>query len=226
MKNRNTKMRMTHEAFFALVDFIGSNPAEMGGAGFGYEDDMVIREFIPDVHAKTTRGTYTINTDYLNPIIKKMWEEKGYSLIMIAHSHPHGYSKLSRPDQEYFEDMLTTSIKRDSFFAPVVFTIPDGGFNIFPHILNSKGKWIGTGSLEVVNDSETELSKPVKKVDVNKDEVAIATLSNTTADWIGYMQKAMTILWFTYKVFLMVLSAIILVQVTSPLISFLIGLLK
>ena len=84
------KMRIAESAFNEIINHIASKPAESGGALFGTEDDYIIYKYIPDTHAQTTRSTYTINSDYLNPIIKKLWEEEGLSLIGIVHSHPHG----------------------------------------------------------------------------------------------------------------------------------------
>lgn len=153
------KMQITESAFNEIVNFIGAKPAESGGALFGREDDYVIRKFAPDVNAKTSRATYTINTDYLNPVIKRLWEEEGLSLIGIVHSHPNGYSSLSGPDLRYFGDLLTTSLTRKKFYAPIVFTIPDGGFKLFPHILNNEGGYSSTAQLELVPDKYGEKPK-------------------------------------------------------------------
>lgn len=157
------KMQITESAFNEIVNFIGAKPAESGGALFGREDDYVIRKFVPDVNAKTSRATYTINTDYLNPVIKKLWEEDGLSLIGIVHSHPNGLSSLSRPDLHYFGDLLKTSLTRRKFFAPIVFTIPDGGFKLFPHILNNEGGYSSTAQLDLVPDGYGMKAKSKQK---------------------------------------------------------------
>lgn len=167
MKNSNNieKMQITESAFNEIINFIGAKPAESGGALFGREDDYIIQKFVPDVDAKTSRATYTINTDYLNPVIKKLWEEEGLSLIGIVHSHPRGYSTLSGPDLNYFGDLLTTSITRKRFYAPIVFTIPDGGFKLFPHILNNEGEYTATAQLEIVSDN---YGKKINKMPISK----------------------------------------------------------
>ncbi|MBP6237607.1 MAG: Mov34/MPN/PAD-1 family protein [Saprospiraceae bacterium] len=147
-------MKIRQKAFNKIINHIGYFPAERGGVLFGKEGDFIIEEFIPDKSKNTTRVTYTIDTAYLNPIIKKMWDEKGYSMLGILHSHPHGYQTLSGPDKTYFNDLLSTGIKRDKFYAPVVFTIPDGGFDIFPHLLNNKGEFVKTEEVELLPNKE------------------------------------------------------------------------
>ena len=149
----NTKMKIVENAFYEVINHIGSHPAESGGALFGTEDDYVIRRFIPDNNAKTTRVTYTINTDYLNPVIKKLWKEEGLSLLGIVHSHPNGYSSLSGPDMRYFSKLLS-GIKRERFYAPIVFSVPDGGFKFFPHVLSADGRNYQTGAIEIVQDED------------------------------------------------------------------------
>ncbi|MBP6237595.1 MAG: Mov34/MPN/PAD-1 family protein [Saprospiraceae bacterium] len=159
-------MKIKSKAFYQIINHIGHFPAERGGVLFGKEDDFIIEEFIPDKSKNTTRVTYTIDTEYLNPIIKKMWDEKGYSMLGILHSHPHGYQTLSGPDRAYFKDLLTTGIKRDKFYAPVVFTIPDGGFDIFPHLLNSSGEYLRTEEIVIIqsNSNEREARRTKKNI--------------------------------------------------------------
>jgi len=164
-------MKILNRAFYDIIDFIGSKPAESGGALFGKVEDDIVLEFIPDIHAKTTRGTYSINTDYLNPIIKKMWEEKGYSLIGIIHSHPYGYSSLSSPDMNYFQDLLTSSISREKFYAPVVFTIPDGGFEIHPHVLDKNGNYLHKSTVELVHEEQLAHAVATDELVSNSPEV-------------------------------------------------------
>lgn len=157
-------MKICESAHNEIINFIASKPAESGGALFGREDDYVIQKFVPDVYAKTSNSTYTINTDYLNPIIKKLWKEEGLSLLGIVHSHPHGYKTLSEPDKTYFKGLLGM-INRDRFFAPIVFTIPDGGFKLHPHVLDKNGEFQYTAILELVADSyrSSQTIIPIKR---------------------------------------------------------------
>lgn len=132
MKN-HIKMKICDSAYNAIIDFIGFNKAESGGILFGSEEDYVVRKFIPDIEAITSRNTYTINADYLNPIIDELWEKEHLSVIGIIHSHQYHCKYLSGPDNKYFHQ-LRKKLPRKIFFTPIVFTIPDGGFNFFPYV--------------------------------------------------------------------------------------------
>lgn len=156
-------MRICESAFNAIVDHIAAKPAETGGALFGHESDMTIRKFIPDVNAATTRTTYTINTEFLNPIVKRLWNEEGLSLIGIIHSHPQGYSTLSAPDRDYFSRFLQT-IKRPFFYAPIAHTIPDGGFKLIPYVMDSSGDLIDRTAIEILPD-EIPVTAPTPVMD-------------------------------------------------------------
>jgi len=214
------KMQITESAFNEIINFIGAKPAESGGALFGREDDYVIRKFVPDVNAKTSRATYTINTDYLNPVIKKLWGEEGLSLIGIVHSHPNGYSSLSGPDLHYFADLLTTSLTRKKFFAPIVFTIPDGGFKIFPHILNNEGGYSSTAQLDILPDkygtksiSKQKNSSKIKRVKTMKMK------KKKTIDSIAKVEV------LVLKTLGLVFIAYVLIRIAHPFTNYLIKIL-
>lgn len=163
MKKRNEipSMQITESAFFEVINYIGGQKAESGGLLFGSEEDWVIRKFIPDTNAQTTRASYTINTDQMNPVIRKIWEEEGLSLLGIIHSHPRGSKSPSSPDRNYFENLLNR-IKRKNFYVPIVFTIPDGGFKFFPYVYQNNDPELLSAQLEVVPDdySQNEELKP------------------------------------------------------------------
>jgi len=155
-------MKITESAFNAVVNYMGSRPAETGGALFGYEQDNVIRQFVPDEEARTTRSSYSLNTKFLNPVIKKIWEEHQMSLLAIIHSHPHGHSHLSKPDRDYFEDLLQ-GMPREKFFTPIVHTIPDGGFKMYPYVYTKGNNSPVPAQLEIVPDGYKELQEVPKK---------------------------------------------------------------
>ncbi|QGY44851.1 hypothetical protein GM418_14595 [Maribellus comscasis] len=149
------KMPITESAFFEIINFIGGRKAESGGLLFGSEDDWVIRKFVPDTNAQTTRASYTIDTDRMNPIVKKLWDEEELSLLGIIHSHPRGSKAPSSPDRYYFENLLGR-IKRKNFYVPIVFTIPDGGFKFFPYVYQNNELELLSAQLEVVPDDYTQ----------------------------------------------------------------------
>lgn len=149
--NGRTKMKILESAYNEIINTIGSRPAESGGLLFGKEDDMIVRKFVFDKNARTTRATYTFNTEFLNPEIKRIWNEEGLSCIGFIHSHPHGYGRLSPPDVEYFSSMFEC-MPRKHYITPIVFTVPDGGFKLNAHILPNQSRETINADVEVLPD--------------------------------------------------------------------------
>lgn len=202
MKHR---MKICESAFFSIINQIGSQKAEMGGALFGSEKDGVIREFVLDTYAQTSRSTYTINTAFLNPIIKEKWEKKRQSLLGILHSHPQSFANLSSPDISYFTDLLKT-IKRKEFFAPIVFTIPDGEFKFFPYVfLEGKTKPF-PAQLEIVPDdyqvikADKKREKEIQKQESFSTDLEVPESLALAHKVLGLATKS--VLFFTLIIFL------------------------
>lgn len=145
--NGRSKMKILESAYNEIINTIGSRPAESGGLLFGKEDDMIVQKFVFDKHARITRSSYTFNTEFLNPEIKRIWNDEGLSCIGFIHSHPHGYGRLSPPDLEYFSSMFEC-MPRKHYITPIVFTVPDGGFKINAHILRNGER--NTSSADIV----------------------------------------------------------------------------
>jgi proteasome lid subunit RPN8/RPN11 len=147
------KIQILESVYEEIRNTIGSRPAESGGLPFGKEEDMVVRAFIFDKDAHTTRSTYSFNTDFLNPEIKKMWNEKGYSCLGFIHSHPYGFGRPSHPDIEYFSSMFD-SMPRPYYITPIIFTKPDGGFKFNPFIIINGERDAKKVELEILPDEE------------------------------------------------------------------------
>ena len=145
-------MKITSSAYADMVNYIGSRPAESGGAFFGYEEDNVIRHFVADINAKTTLASYTMDTPFLNQKIKAEWERRRRSLLGIVHAHPYGHPNLSNPDKRYFEDLLK-HMSRVKFYTPIIFTIPDGGLKVFPYVYEKGSSTPIAVELEIVSDN-------------------------------------------------------------------------
>ncbi|MBP6237610.1 MAG: hypothetical protein KA536_15780 [Saprospiraceae bacterium] len=167
--NERPKMKILESVYNEIINTIGSRPAESGGLLFGKEDDMIIRKFVFDKHAHTTRSTYTFNTGFLNPEIKKIWNEEGLSCIGFIHSHPHGYGRLSPPDIEYFTNMFE-SMPRKYYITPIVFTIPDGGFKMNAHILFKDTVDTIKADVEVLPDDYFENMEAAQKEHVPESQ--------------------------------------------------------
>lgn len=165
-KNSNSrpKMQILENAYNEIINTIGSRPAESGGLLFGKEDDMIVRKFVFDKHALTTRSTYTFNTEFLNPEIKRIWNEEGLSCIGFIHSHPHGYGHPSPPDIEYFTSMFD-NMPRKHYITPIVFSVPDGGFKMNAFVLFNQTREPIRANVEVLPEDyfQTEKDKVSKE---------------------------------------------------------------
>lgn len=167
--NGRPKMKILESAYNEIISTIGSRPAESGGLLFGKEDDMIVRKFVFDKHARTTRSTYTFNTEFLNPEIKRIWNEEGLSCIGFIHSHPHGYGRLSPPDVEYFSSMFEC-MPRKHYITPIVFTVPDGGFKINAHILKNGERNTYSADIVVLPDDYQFISETASADDFSIEQ--------------------------------------------------------
>ncbi len=156
-------MRVTQDAFFDMINFVGSKRAESGGFLFGYDYDHVLRRFVPDKKATTTSASYAIDADGMNPIIQKLWKKEQLQTKGIIHSHPPGSTKLSGADIRYFND-LRTYVKRKYWFAPLVQTIPDGGLKVFPFVFIEGSDQPYPTKLEVVSNDYNETINESSKI--------------------------------------------------------------
>jgi len=165
---RNGTMKITPSAFYAKVNFIASQSAESGGALFGYEEDNIIRCFVADENAETTPSSYSMNTDYLNLIIKRKWKNERMSLLGIAHSHPYGSKYLSPQDKEYFEDMLE-GMPRKKFYTPIINCIPDGGLDVFAYVYEEGSITPKAVEVELVSEDYQEKQTILKPQELSRE---------------------------------------------------------
>jgi proteasome lid subunit RPN8/RPN11 len=154
-QNQLPKMRFVKSAFEAIRNTVGARPAESGGLLVGSRADFVVQKFIFDQNAKVSRVTYTFDTDFLNAELERLWEEEGLQLLGFLHSHPYGYSHLSPPDKWYFNRQFK-NIDTPKFLTPIVFTEPDGGFEIFCHEFHQNAPTTTTlCALEILDGSKS-----------------------------------------------------------------------
>ena len=193
-KNKRPKMQFLESAYNEIISTIGSLPAESGGLLFGKEDDFVVRKFVFDKNARTTRSTYTFNTDFLNPEIKRLWNDEGLSCIGFIHSHPHGYGRLSPPDVQYFSSMFE-SMPRKHYLTPIVFTIPDGGFKINAHILPNGSTETISADVQILPDDYFETGEIEEKTEpVVKPKPALAE-SISALSKVEAIERMIWIVW-------------------------------
>lgn len=165
-------MKMTHEAYYAMLNYLGSRPAESGGILFGYENDFVIRKFIPDEFASTTRNSYTMSTDFINLKIRKLWEEEQLSLLGIVHSHPYGNKFPSSPDSQYFSDLMTY-IGLDVFYTPIINALADGELDCHHYAFEKDSPKPIPTRLLLVEDNYQDSDEGVPATEENEYETPI-----------------------------------------------------
>lgn len=153
------KFRITTDAHLNIIKKIGSKAPEQGGILVG--KNGIITDFVHDEFAKTSGSTYSLNVEFLNPIIKK-FKNEGKELLGIIHSHPFGASKLSNPDKEYFLGIFKNAKDLDFLFTPIVFSGRETEFHMFPYVFYKDGT-IEELELEILpNDYEEYIQKPQK----------------------------------------------------------------
>lgn len=155
MENHNKTIKFLESSFNDIVNTIGFNKAETGGLLFGNEEDYIVRKIVFDKNAKTTSASYTFNTEFLNPEIKRLWNEERLSCIGFIHSHPIGYAKPSPPDISYFTSMFQY-MPRKQYIIPIVFTVPDGGFKLNGFILPNGTDVPVKANIELLPDNFTK----------------------------------------------------------------------
>lgn len=172
MKENKPKFQITTSAYNKFVSTVGSTKAESGGIFFGSLDDYVITDFVFDQYAKTTGSTYTLNTDFLNPILTKHKQE----LIGVGHAHPKGCGQLSSQDITYFKKLFNY-FDVEKLFVPICFSGKDTSFEFIPYIIYKNGDVV-KAELEILPDNYLEYlakkSQNVKEVATSPAKKEIA----------------------------------------------------
>jgi len=109
---------------------IGSRQPETGGVLGGPEPGKITRFFF-DRDAETSRLTYSVNGDRINPVIAG-WNDEGDHLASIIHSHPPGCQEPSLADVEFALRLLS---RKDNdalpfFLIPIVQSAATGKFSM------------------------------------------------------------------------------------------------
>ena len=179
-------MRFTSNAYNDIINTIGRIPAESGGLLFGYLDDYVVREFVFDEAAHTTCASYTINTDFVNQHVRRLWDEKALACIGFIHSHPFGLKIPSYIDVRYFQQAFKW-MPRQKLLVPIVSTIPDGGYNLNPCILFN-----GDRDIIVGTHIEITMEPHVSKYDriINPPEVETISVSPIVDETVNTLPPA------------------------------------
>lgn len=231
---KKLKFIITTNAYQQIVKTLGSKIPEQGGILVG--KDGVITDFVHDEFAETSSSTYSLNINYLNPIIKK-FKEDDKELLGIIHSHPYGCRKLSRQDQEYFSEVLNKAKDVDYLFTPIVFSAKQEEFHIFPYVFYKDGT-VEEVELEIVPNNyedyiqkDEKIEKPDPNIVEERKQLLVAIhqniRSNSSADnerLIFSRLVIIALLLWNFIVFMLGFSAFVLTAIyfiiTKNLITF------
>ena len=231
---KKLKFIITTSAYQQIVKTLGSKIPEQGGILVG--KDGVITDFVHDEFAETSSSTYSLNINYLNPIIKK-FKQDDKELLGIIHSHPYGCRKLSRQDQEYFAGVLDKAKDVDYLFTPIIFSAKQEEFHIFPYVFYKDGT-VEEVELEIIPndyDKYIEWDEKIEKPDPNivedRKQLLVTIHQNISANSSAENEKLLiyrlviiALLFWNFIVFMLGLSAIVLTAIyfiiTKNLITF------
>lgn len=183
----------------AVINFIkkypGSRPAESGFHLFLRPEEYRspyprVMECIFDPGKNATCATYTIDDEFVNGHIHSEWDNKHLEYGGPGHTHPFGCPFPSNFDMDYYHEMFTY-MDRPFLITPIVFTEPDGGFQMFCYLVGPNTPAIPVDYC-VMNDEEyraamAELNSAVGKtiettMESESAEVAEITSAIAAAD--------------------------------------------
>jgi hypothetical protein len=128
-------------AFNEIVATVGAKKAETGAILLGDRKDFVVQKIIFDPFGSTSSSAYDPDTEFLNKVIKKEWDNNKLALIGFVHSHPRGYDRLSGDygnntgDVGYLKAIFKAIPALDKFLVPIVFsTFDQGSFKLIPFV--------------------------------------------------------------------------------------------
>ncbi len=190
MKRRNNNRSGIHNeerfviiesAYNEILRTVGKKLPESGGILLGSREDFVVRKFVFDPNGSMSYGAYDPDTQFLNKVVKREWEENKLALLGFLHSHPRGVERLSGDwgnntgDIGYMKAIFKAMPALKKFLVPIMFTPADGGhLSIFPYIAyrDDEENYI-TGHLTIIKDNEYEPLVPdIKPVTKRKEEKA------------------------------------------------------
>lgn len=178
MTLRIKTMKFSTSAFNQIMNTTGTLPAESGGLILGSRDDFIVRKFLHDKNAKTTRTSYSFDIGYLNPLLNHCMEHEGMFLLGFLHSHPRGSKTLSQPDIDYFTSQFK-NIPVDLFLTPIVSSVGDGEFDITPYVFYKDTLQCEKVNWAVIPDEDLA---PIK-LDVKTEATSkIQTVENTKTE--------------------------------------------
>jgi len=124
-------IRMTQSCYVEIMGELANRPPEAGGMLLGPADDDLVTHYIPDVNAKATAASFTLDAAGLNKVLAQ-FRECGMNAKGLVHSHPRGCVSPSVGDIEYVRKSLANAKNQAAsrFLLPIVC-----GKHLYPYII-------------------------------------------------------------------------------------------
>jgi len=114
------ELRMAREVLREMLIELMGRPPETGGILLGPIGSEDITQFCFDVGGRCSDATYSPDHSTLSRLLKEVWIPSGIDFKGFAHSHPHGYDRLSPGDLAYITRLLIRNPDMRVFAAPIV----------------------------------------------------------------------------------------------------------
>jgi hypothetical protein len=133
-------LKISWNVLKAIVESIGTLPAEHGGPFGGPEEDTSVTRFQFDGTARRTGATYSPDHEQINRLFKTEWKPANIRLRGFVHSHPGFGNRPSHGDEVYAKRILQAIPDLGQLWLPIVNTLPDTrGFTLTPWVAVRSG---------------------------------------------------------------------------------------
>jgi hypothetical protein len=151
-------VRVRKLAHDRLRHSVGSLPAERGGIFVSRQGPLFIEDFIFDDASDTSRSVYNPNADYLNTILERDYEPRGFRFVGVGHSHPSGLWRPSGDaawgDVKAARSNLLSKSNADleALFIPIIESeATTGGFRLHPFVMLREDLKVHPARVEIVD---------------------------------------------------------------------------
>jgi proteasome lid subunit RPN8/RPN11 len=127
------QLRMEPQVLAAICETIGTREAETGGILGGCRETGEITHFFFDEAPRNKSDVlYSPNINMINEVKKTQWKPQGIDYLGSIHSHPPGFRRPSRGDEDYARRILEV-LEVPYILVPIVTTLVDtGSFSLYP----------------------------------------------------------------------------------------------
>jgi len=157
-QHKSIVVLMRKSAHDRLLRSVGSLPAERGGIFVSRQGALLIEDFVFDDASDTSRSVYYPNADYLNTILERDYEPRGFRFVGVGHSHPSGLWRPSGDadwgDVKAARSNLLSKSNADltALFIPIIESEAiTGRFRLHPFVMLREDLQVHPARVEIVD---------------------------------------------------------------------------